>query len=170
MAGNNAISHLKTSLGNTRKLYYKSTDLQSKFQNAISTFDDGLTTNCRGNIRYAVNNLSASVGHGHASFGTVEKYVEQLPLSAQSMITAGMYGFICGIARPFLAANTYLYIPKSETEYNYMVTYIMDEVAKDIMNLETFIKENIPDDVIWRDKMIELVTKAYQLGKGEKCQ
>ena len=38
------------------------------------------------------------------------------------------------------------------------------------MNLETFIKENIPYDVIWRDKMIELVTKAYQLGKGEKCQ
>ena len=25
-------------------------------------------------------------------------------------------------------------------------------------------------DVIWRDKMNELVNKSYQLGKGEKCQ
>ena len=32
------------------------------------------------------------------------------------------------------------------------------------MNLETFIKENIPDDVVWKDKMIGLVIKAYKLG------
>tara|TARA_R100000458_G_C8256387_1_gene232472 strand:- start:933 stop:1289 length:357 start_codon:yes stop_codon:yes gene_type:complete len=37
------------------------------------------------------------------------------------------------------------------------------------MNLETFIKENIPDDVIWRNKMVELVTIAYGLGKTKNC-
>mgnify|MGYP003115078508 FL=1 len=36
------------------------------------------------------------------------------------------------------------------------------------MTIDDFIKENIPDDVIWRDKMIELVTKAYELGQVEE--
>lgn len=37
-------------------------------------------------------------------------------------------------------------------------------------NLDHFIKENIPDDVIWKAKMIELVTKAYQLDRDEEIQ
>jgi hypothetical protein len=32
------------------------------------------------------------------------------------------------------------------------------------LGLEEFIDNNIPTDVIWKDKMIELVTKAYELG------
>ena len=36
--------------------------------------------------------------------------------------------------------------------------------------LDDFIKENIPDDVLWKDKMIELVTKAYQLNRDEEIE
>ena len=32
------------------------------------------------------------------------------------------------------------------------------------MNIEIFVKENIPNDVIWKDKVIKLVYMAYELG------
>ena len=36
--------------------------------------------------------------------------------------------------------------------------------------LDDFIKENIPDDVLWKDKMIELVTEAYQLDRDSEIE
>ena len=36
--------------------------------------------------------------------------------------------------------------------------------------LDDFIKENIPNDVVWKDKMVELVTKAYQLNRDEEIE
>ena len=36
--------------------------------------------------------------------------------------------------------------------------------------LDDFIKENIPDDVLWKDKMIELVTEAYQLDRDNEIE
>ena len=36
--------------------------------------------------------------------------------------------------------------------------------------LDDFIKENIPDDVLWKDKMIELVTEAYQLDRDREIE
>ena len=36
--------------------------------------------------------------------------------------------------------------------------------------LEKFIEGEIPKDVIWKDKMIELVIKAYKLGVKEQAQ
>ena len=36
--------------------------------------------------------------------------------------------------------------------------------------LNDFIKENIPDDVLWKDKMIELVTEAYQLDRDNEIE
>jgi len=35
--------------------------------------------------------------------------------------------------------------------------------------LEKFIESEIPEDVIWKDKMIELVIKAYELGQVTKA-
>jgi len=32
------------------------------------------------------------------------------------------------------------------------------------MKIEDFIKENIPDDVIWKGKITDLVQRAYNLG------
>ena len=36
--------------------------------------------------------------------------------------------------------------------------------------LDDFIKENIPNDVVWKDKMVELVTKVYQLNRDEEIE
>ena len=36
------------------------------------------------------------------------------------------------------------------------------------IDFKIFVDKNIPDDVIWRDKVIELCTKAYQLGQQRK--
>lgn len=35
-------------------------------------------------------------------------------------------------------------------------------------NLDHFIKENIPDDVVWAEKIKNLVRLAYELGKKHK--